>query len=171
MTVSEQQAMLSPEEVAKLQMNKAPIGCLIILIIALVIGGAAVGIFFNSSLVLVAAYVIISAAIFIGYFLFRKKTNSLIDQDISAARKNVIIAPIESKRIDASEITSGRRQGQIRSKYYMIVKGTEYEMNESAYLNIRQGEFIETHIAPKSQTILQQKWLQADGTVQIITVE
>ncbi len=53
----------------------------------------------------------------------------------------------------------------------MIIKGTEYEMNESAYLDILQGEFIETHIAPLSQIILQQKWLQADGTIQVITVE
>lgn len=163
--------MLSPEDVAKLQTEKAPIGCLIILIVLLLIGGAAVGMFLNSSLIWVAGYGLIAAAIFVGYFIFRKKTNGQIDEDIWKGRKNVIIAPIESKRIESSEVMRGRRQGQIDSKYYMTIRGVEYDMNESEYLEIRQGEFVEIHLAPLSKTVLQQKWLRTDGTVQIINEE
>jgi len=160
--------MLSPDDVAKLQTNKAPVGCLIILIAALLLGGVMVGLFLDSSLVWLAGYALISIAIFVGYFIFRKKTNGLIDQDIWAGRKNMIIAPIESKRIDSSEILSGRRKGEISSNYYMTIRSAEYEMNESDYLEIRQGEFIEIHIAPMSKTVLHQKWLRADGTSTII---
>ena len=78
------------------------------------------------------------------------------------------MAPIESKRIESSEIKSGRRQGEIDSRYYMTIRGVEYDMNESEYLEIRQGEFIEIHVAPLSKTVLQQKWLRGDGTSQII---
>lgn len=168
MTESEQSAMLLPEDLAKLQTNKAPFGCLVILIIFLLAGAVPVIIFLNFSLVWLAGYTLISAAIFVGYFIFRKKTNGLIDQDIWTGQKSVIIAPIESKRIESSEVTSGRRQGQIDSKYYMTIRGIEYDMNESEYLEIRQGEFIEMQIAPMSKTILSQKWLRADGTSQII---
>ena len=168
LTESEQAAMLEPKDVAKLQTDKAPIGCLVILVVALMIGGAGVGMFLDSSLLWVAGYAVIAAAIFVGYFIYRKKTNGLIDQDIWKGRKNVIIAPIESKRIESSEVTSGRRQGQIDSKYHMTIRGVEYAMNESAYLEIRQGEFVEIQIAPLSKTILSQKWLRVDGTSQII---
>ena len=160
--------MLSAEDVAKLQTEKAPVGCLIILIVLLLMGGGAVGVFLNSSLIWVAVYGLVAAAIFVGYFIFRKKTNGLIDQDIWAGRKDVIMAPIESKRIESSEIKSGRRQGEIDSRYYMTIRGVEYDMNESEYLEIRQGEFIEIHVAPLSKTVLQQKWLRGDGTSQII---
>ncbi len=94
--------MLAPEDVAKLQMNNAPIGCLILMLALLLIGGIVVGIFLNS-IIWVAGYALIAVAIFVGYYLFRKKKNGLIDQDILNGRKNVIIAPIESKRIDSSE--------------------------------------------------------------------
>lgn len=168
MTESEQSAMLSPEDVAKLQTEKAPFGCMIILIAALLIVVAMLAIFWNSSPVWLAAYVLVSSAVFVFYFIYRKRTNGLIDQDIWTGRKNVIIAPIESKRIESSEITSGRRQGEISSKYYMTIRGTEYDMNESEYLKIRQGEFIEINVAPLSKTIIRQKWLRADGTSEII---
>ena len=168
MTESEQLAMLSPEDVAKLQTEKAPVGCLLILIAVLLIGGVLVGLFLDSSLVWVAGYAVISVAVFVGYFFFRKKANGLVDQDILASRKNVIIAPIESKRIESSEIRRGSRRGEITSSYYMTIRGVEYDMNESEYLEIRQGEFIEMHIAPISKTVLQQKWLRADGTSEII---
>lgn len=168
MTESERLSVLEPEDVAKLQTEKAPAGCLIILIAALVIVDALLASFWNSSAVWLAAYFLVSSAFFVFYFMFRKKTNGLIDQDILAGRKNVITGPIESKRIDSSEITRGRRQGEISSKYYMTIRGIEYDMNESEYLDIRQGEFIELHIAPVSKTVLQQKWLKGDGTSEII---
>lgn len=160
--------MLSPEDVSKLQTEKAPVGCLIVLVIALLIVGAVVGVFLNSSPIWLAGYALVAAAMFVGYFIFRKKTNGLIDQDIWAGRKDVIIAPIESKRIESSEVMRGRRQGQIDSKYFMTVGGIEYDMNESEYLEIRKGEFVEIHVAPLSKTVLQQKWLRAEGTSEII---
>ena len=87
MTESEQQAMLSAEDVAKLQTEKAPVGCLIILIVLLLMGGGAVGVFLNSSLIWVAVYGLVAAAIFVGYFISeRKPTGSLIRTFGPAAR-------------------------------------------------------------------------------------
>lgn len=156
--------MLGPEDVAKLQTEKVTLGCTILLIFPLLIIGVGLAVFVNLWLPAMAVYTLIALAIVAFYFFYRKKTNAEIDQDIITGRKNIIIAPIQDKRIASSEVKSGYRRGEIKSKYYMTIRGVEYPMNESDYLNIRVGEFLETHVAPLSKTVFLQKWLKEDGT-------
>lgn len=160
--------MLSPEDVAKLQTEKQPFGCLIILIAALLGVGGLLAMFLSSAPIWIAAYVLAATAVFILYFNYRRRTNSLIDQDVWQGRKTIIVAPIESKRSESTEIKSGRRRGEMSLRYFMTVKGVEYKMNEPEYLEIRQGEFIELHIAPLSKAVISQRWLREDGTSVVI---
>ncbi|MBK7932074.1 MAG: hypothetical protein KA956_10675 [Pyrinomonadaceae bacterium] len=169
MTESEQQAMLTVEDVAALRAEKQPVGCLVTLIPVLLIAIVLLAFFVNPSPVWIAGYVVISLAVFALYFSFHMKTNRIIDQDIAVGRKNVIIAPIQDKRIESTESKSGRTRGEISSKYYMTIRGVEYSMSEPEYLQIRQGEFMEIHVAPLSKVVIAQKWLKADGSSVVIS--
>ena len=114
-----------------------------------------------------AIFILLALSVSGFLFNFAKKQNTLIDQDILGGRKNIIIAPIQSKRIDSSEITHGREKGGISSKYYMTIKGREYDMTERQYLMIKVGEFMEIHEAPLSKTILKQRWLKEDESDEV----
>ena len=78
-------------------------------------------------------------------------------------RKTIIVAPIQSKRVESSEITKGRDKGGVALKYFMTIRGTEYDMTEHRYLTIKEGEFMELHQAPNSKIIVRQRWLKENG--------
>lgn len=166
MTESLEIAELAPEDVTKLQEElggKTTYGCLIFITAILLILGFFLGNLLNS-LMLMAIFLVVALAISGGIFYFLRQKNAQISEDIWRGRKNVIIAPIQSKRVDSSEITHGRNRGSISSKYFMTLRGKEYDMTERRYLTIKVGEFMELHVAPLSGTILKQRWLKEDGT-------
>lgn len=169
MTELEQIAELSPEDIAKLREERAGkviYGGLIFLTAALLIFAFLLANYLNS-LIFMAIFILLALSVSGFLFNFAKKMNTLIDQDILGGRKNIIIAPIQSKRIDSSEITHGREKGGISSKYYMTIKGREYDMTERRYLMIKVGEFMEIHEAPLSKTILKQRWLKEDDSDEV----
>ncbi len=163
MEKSIQTIALTQDDITKLKEKKIGNGCLF-----------AVGIFFLAAgflvyfilgldliiLLIVAAVLLLLAA----FIYFMKKKDTLIDKDIREGRKKILIAPIQNKHIKTSDVTSGRRKGEIDSKYSMTVNGKKYEMAEKDYLTIKEGEFLEIHEAPHSGIVVEGKWLKADGT-------
>ncbi|MGI8543199.1 MAG: hypothetical protein ACR2MD_06920, partial [Aridibacter sp.] len=89
-----------------------------------------------------------------------------VTKDIAGGQKKIIIAPITNKRIKTSDITRGRNKGGINSEYFMTIAGRDYPMTEHKYLTIPVGEFMEIHLAPATKTVLRERWLKKDGTIE-----
>lgn len=163
MTESEQSVLLSPDDVAVLRSQKVGLGCMFLIAAALIVGGILLTLRFPVPIVTII-YAIAALAFFVLLLIGKRVNNSEIEKDISGGKKTIIIAKIEDKRIESSEVKRGPRQGEINSKYFMKVKGREYPMGESAYLTIKEGEFVEIQEGPVSKKIISQKWLKSDGT-------
>lgn len=166
---SEQIAELTTDDIAKLKDEKLSYGCVIFLIAVLLIGGLFLAYIVNlpikgaNGLIIMGVYILLSIAIFWFSFTTIKRKNELIDQDILGMKKKIIVAPIQSKRIESSEITTGRDKGGVELKYFMTIRGEEYDMTERRYLMIKVGEFMELHQAPNSKIIVRQIWLKEDS--------
>jgi hypothetical protein len=163
MTESEQNAALSPDDMAKLREGKFGMGCLALLLVAMFIIGLAILLIIPVPILLLL-YAVLCVGVTILFFVVRSRTNGAIEQDITGGQKRVIVGPIEKKRIAASEVRRGVNRGSIKSKYYMIIKAREYWMSEEAYLRIRAGEFIEIEEGPVSKKVISQRWMKEDGT-------
>ena len=173
MTKSEELVELTADDIAKIKAEKMGNGCLWVAGVP----AALISLFclysinwssdyFMQSIWIPAAVVIISFLLLTAIYKFVKNNDAKIDKDLTDGRKKVIIAPITNKRIKSSEITRGREKGGISSKYFMTIAGRDYPMTEHKYLTIPVGEFMEMHLAPTSKTVLQEKWLKKDGTVE-----
>jgi hypothetical protein len=172
MLESETTAELTAEDIAKLNEQRVTRGCLWILAVPAVL----IFLFFlftlnwstfpvNSALI-IAATIFIPLLILTPLYIFIKKRDRQIDADIAGGRKKIIVAPIAGKRIESSDITSGRNKGGVSMKYFMTVAGREYPMTEHKYLKIPVGEFMEIHLAPVSETVVRERWLKQDEPVE-----
>ena len=174
MTESETLAPLTSDDIAKIKAEKMGNGCLwvvavpaLLVFLFFVIRFVWIYDYLTMSSVLTPAVILgISLLILFPLYNFIKKKDAQIARDIAAGQKKVIVAPITDKRIDSSEITSGRDKGGITSNYFMTVAGIEYPMSERKYLLIPVGEFMEIHQAPVSKIVLKEIWLKKDGTVE-----
>lgn len=170
MEKSIQTVELTQADMEKLKKQKAGNGCLAVVSIFFLAAGFLV--YFLSGLNPIVLLIVAAALLLLAAFIyFMKKKDSLIDKDLREGRKKIIIAPIENKDIKTSDVTSGRRKGEIDSKYSMTINGKKYEMAESDYLTIKKGEFLEIHEAPNSGVVISGNWLKQDGTAVELDLE
>lgn len=162
MEKSIQTALLTREEIQALedeQLGAASYGVLI----AVFFGALVLLFFFFGAGIVTFSIGGLTAAAVAAFVFYQNGQNNLLKKDIIEGRKNVITAPIEKKDVKTSEITSGARQGEIESQYFMFVNGKKYKMHERDYLTIRKGEFVEIHEAPHSGIVLAGRWLRQTG--------
>jgi len=162
MEKSIQTVELTQEDITKLKGSKAGNGCLFVLIFFLVASVVVYILNIYSITILLPVIVVLLLLIAVAYYV--KKKDSLIDKDLQEGQKKIIIAPIQNKNIKTSDVTTGRRKGEIDSKYSMTINGKKYEMSEGDYLTIKNGEFLEIHEAPHSGVVIKGSWLKEDGT-------
>ncbi|MDQ3798838.1 MAG: hypothetical protein M3384_05265 [Acidobacteriota bacterium] len=173
MTKSETLAELTADDITKLKGEKMGNGCLWVVAVPAFL----ISLFFlfvsrwsydylTESILKLVAAAGIPLLLLIPLYKFIKKKDTEIDADIAGGQKKVIIAPITNKRIESSDITSGKEKGGISSKYFMTIAEKEYPMAERKYLMIPVGEFMEIHQAPNSGIILKERWLKQDGAVE-----
>jgi len=172
MRESETIAELTAEDIAKLNEERITRGCLWVVAVP----AALIFLFFLFTLrwsyapwqsaQVLSITIIIPLLILVPLYLFIRNRDRQIDQDIIGGQKKIIIGPITDKRIESSEITSGRNKGGVSMKYFMTVAGVEYPMTEHKYSTIPIDDFMEIHVAPVSKTVLRERWLKQDGLVE-----
>jgi hypothetical protein len=107
------------------------------------------------SLLLLIDLIIICLSFFIAFLMNRK-----INKDLRIGEKVVTIEKIEWKehKIDyeAGSASLGQKMKPY-SKYILVLKGIEYNVEKELFNNVEKGYFVEIHSAKYSNTLLEIK--------------
>lgn len=162
---SETIAELTAEDIAKLNKEKISRGCFWILAIPLLVAYLWCFAAFKwenfgvTGVFLLAIIMGIPTFIVIAVYKFVKNKNLLIEDDIIAGKKMIIVAPITDKHIESPNTTRGINSKRASTEYFMTVAENEYPMTEHKYYKIPVGEWMEIHLAPYSKIVVRERWL------------
>jgi hypothetical protein len=155
---SEKLVALTPEDIAELEkVSHSNAGCWITAAVASVLGLYIVSLYIGASTI--THYILITIGVIVAALclLMAWVERSSVKADIRENRKKVIAAPMESQRERTYTKIKGRglgRRESIQYEYYITVDGKEYKVNMELYYKLKPGDFVEIHLAPRSNHVL-----------------